>query len=126
MVQLVGLDHIQLAMPPGGEEQARQFYQRLLGLREIAKPEPLAARGGCWFEGTGIVLHLGIEPGFRPSKKAHPCFRVAELDACRHALEAAGVSTKADMSVPSARRFHATDPFGNRLEFLQDGDSFRK
>ncbi len=124
MVQLVGLDHIQLAIPPGGEDQARQFYQGLLGLREINKPEPLVARGGCWFEGTGIALHLGVEPGFRPSKKAHPCFRVADLDACRQTLEAAGVATRLDISVPSAHRFYATDPFGNRLEFLQDGDSY--
>jgi len=124
MVQLVGLDHIQLAMPPGGEGQARQFYQELLGLREIAKPEPLTARGGCWFEGENIALHMGVEPGFKPSKKAHPCFRVVDLDACRDALEAAGVATRLDISVPNARRFHATDPFGNRLEFLQDGDSY--
>ena len=124
MTHLVSLDHIQLAMPPGGEEQARQFYQELLGLREIAKPEPLVARGGCWFQGTDIALHLGVEPGFKPSKKAHPCFRVVDLEACRHALEAAGVPTTSDNSVPGARRFYATDPFGNRLEFLQDGDSF--
>lgn len=124
MSYLVGLDHIQLAMPPGGEDLARQFYEGLLGLREIAKPEPLVARGGCWFQGTGIALHFGIEPGFKPSKKAHPCFRVTNLRACRQTLEAVGMATKLDNSVPGVHRFYATDPFGNRLEFLQDGDSF--
>ena len=123
-MQLVGLDHMQLAMPAGGEPEARRFYADLLGLTEIAKPAPLAARGGCWFIGTGIQMHLGIEQPFAPARKAHPAFLVADLEECRRRLEAAGVATTPDDTVPGVRRCYAADPFGNRIEFIQDGDGF--
>lgn len=124
MIKIVGLDHIQLAMPRGQETEARRFYGGLLGLAEVAKPEPLAARGGCWFEGQGIMLHLGVEEEFAPARKAHPCFRVANLEASQEALQGAGVVVIPDESLPWTRRFFVADPFGNRLEFLQEGDSF--
>lgn len=124
MIKIVGLDHLQLAMPPGQETEARRFYSEILGLTEVAKPEPLMSRGGCWFEGEGVMLHLGVEEAFRPARKAHPCFRVADLETSRQALSTAGVAITPDESIPWARRFFATDPFGNRLEFLQEGDRF--
>jgi catechol 2,3-dioxygenase-like lactoylglutathione lyase family enzyme len=123
-MQLVGLDHIQLAMPQGGEAQARRFYADLLGLTEIAKPAPLAVRGGCWFAGSGIQVHLGVEQPFTPARKAHPAFLVADLEECRRRLEAAGVATTPDDTLPGVRRCYAADPFGNRIEFIQDGDGF--
>jgi catechol 2,3-dioxygenase-like lactoylglutathione lyase family enzyme len=124
MIEIVGLDHLQLAMPRGQEAEARRFYSELLGLTEVAKPAPLESRGGCWFEGQGVKLHLGVEEEFRPARKAHPCFRVADLERSRQALGAAGVTITPDESIPWTRRFYAADPFGNRLEFLQEGDSF--
>lgn len=120
-----GLDHLQLAMPAGEEAQARAFYGELLGLRELPKPAELAARGGCWFALGAQALHLGVETPFAPARKAHPAFRVSDLDACRQGLEAAGVQTLPDTSVASVRRFYAADPFGNRLEFMQAGDGFQ-
>jgi len=121
---IVGLDHVQLAMPPGGEEQARAFYGGLLGMAEIPKPEPLAARGGCWFEAHGVQLHLGVEEPFVPARKAHPALRVADLERLRAALQSAGVALTPDEAVPGVRRFYVTDPFGNRIECIQDGDGF--
>ena len=123
-MDLVGLDHIQLAMPAGGEAEARRFYAGLLGLAEIAKPAPLAARGGCWFEGPGIQIHMGVEQPFAPARKAHPAFLVSDLDALRRRLDAAGVATTPDDTLPGVRRCYAADPFGNRIEFIQDGDGF--
>jgi len=114
--QLVALDHIQIAIPPRGEIEARQFYGDLLGLTEVPKPAQLADRGGCWFEGSAFAVHLGVQQDYIPARKAHPAFRVADLDAFRQKLESAGV--------PHVRRFYAADPFGNRLEFIQDGDTF--
>ena len=121
---LIGLDHLQLAMPKGEEAQARAFYGTLLGLTEVAKPEPLAARGGCWFVGQGIQIHLGVEADFAPARKAHPAFLVADLEALREKLREAGVSITEDTTLPDVRRFYAADPFGNRIEFIQDGDGF--
>ena len=123
LMKILGLDHIQLAMPPGQEAQARRFYGEILSLSEIPKPAPLASRGGCWFAGSGIVVHLGVEENFTPARKAHPAFRVADLTACRQILEAAGASIIPDDILPHVRRFHTTDPFGNRIEFVQEGDT---
>lgn len=121
-MQIIGLDHIQLAMPPGAEAEARWFYGEVLGLAEVAKPEALVARGGCWFEGRQLVLHLGVEENFVPARKAHPCFRVADLAEARRTLEAAGASIVADDTLINVRRFYTADPFGNRLELIQAGD----
>jgi len=118
-LDIVGLDHVQLAMPPGGEEKARWFYAGVLGLTEVEKPESLQARGGCWFTGEGTQIHLGVQADFVPATKAHPALRVANLDEAVAALETAGVAAKPDTAVPHVRRFYAHDPFGNRLEFIQ-------
>jgi catechol 2,3-dioxygenase-like lactoylglutathione lyase family enzyme len=111
------LDHVQVAMPPGGEDAARRFYTGLLGLAEMAKPEALQASGGTWFE-PGI--HLGVEPSFRPARKAHPGLRVSDLDALAARLEASGADVEWDERWPGVRRFYTHDPFGNRLELLAD------
>lgn len=122
-MHIAGLDHVQLAMPPGKEAQARQFYGHLLGLVEVEKPEPLASRGGCWFEGPGTFVHLGVQDDFVPARKAHPAFRVVNLERLRRVLTAAGVPVRPDESLPGVRRIYASDPFGNRLEFIQEGES---
>lgn len=120
MELILGLDHVQLAMPRGAEARGRAFYGELLGLREVPKPPELAKRGGLWFElGDGRGLHLGVEEPFLPAKKAHPAFRVAALDVLAERLGAAGYPVAWDASVPEVRRFHGADPFGNRLEFQQ-------
>ena len=81
-MQITRLDHIQLAMPPGGEEAAREFYGRILKLREIEKPEQLKAKGGCWFAGDNLELHLGVQVDFVPASKAHPGLRVGRSCCC--------------------------------------------
>ncbi|MFN8474629.1 MAG: VOC family protein [Anaerolineae bacterium] len=123
-VGIVALDHMQISMPAGAENAAQDFYGALLGLTEVPKPASLAPRGGCWFVGQGVALHLGVEADFRPARKAHPAFRVADLEMSRARFEAAGVQTIPDEAVPSVRRFYVADPFGNRIEFIQDGDAF--
>jgi catechol 2,3-dioxygenase-like lactoylglutathione lyase family enzyme len=118
VVHILGVHHVQLAMPPGGEDRARAFYCDLLGLTEVPKPAELSGRGGCWFRGDGVEVHLGVERRFNPARKAHPAFLVDGLDGLRARVEAAGVRASADVPLPGFRRFHATEPFGNRLEFL--------
>ncbi len=121
-MRITGLDHVQLAMPRGAEEEARRFYAGVLGLEEEEKPEPLRAHGGAWFHGGGVYVHLGVEDDFRAAKKAHAAFLVADLEACRAELAAAGCEVAA--AEGPVARFHAFDPFGNRLEFIRDGEGF--
>jgi catechol 2,3-dioxygenase-like lactoylglutathione lyase family enzyme len=117
-VSVSGIDHIQLAMPAGGEDRARRFYGGVLGFEEVAKPAGLAARGGVWFRRGGMNLHLGIDRGFRPAQKAHPGFLSGELDRLADALGQRGNICRDHLG---RRRFYADDPFGNRLEFIESG-----
>jgi len=116
----VRLDHVQVAAPPGCEAAARAFYGGLLGLPEVAKPEPMRASGGAWFALGAQQLHVGVEASFAPAAKAHPGLSVseAELDAIAARLEAAGAPVTWDDRLPGVRRFYTADPFGNRLELL--------
>jgi catechol 2,3-dioxygenase-like lactoylglutathione lyase family enzyme len=123
-MQVLRLDHVQLAMPPGGEAEARRFYAGVLGMTEVAKPPSLAVRGGCWFEAPGTIVHIGVEAPFAPARKAHPAFLVADLDAARAALAAAGAPLVADDALADVRRCYTADPFGNRIELIQQGDGF--
>jgi len=113
------IDHVQLAMPTGGEAQARAFYGEVLGLSEVPKPATLAARGGAWFGNGTVQLHLGVESDFRPARKAHPALLVDDLDTLEAACRAAGFPPQRDHELPGYERFYVADPFGNRLEFLQ-------
>ena len=70
-MKVLGIDHVQLAIPPGGEERARWFYGQVLGLVEVPKPEALRGRGGLWFQAGPVQLHLGVEPQMRPSAKGN-------------------------------------------------------
>ena len=113
------IHHVQLACPPGSEAALREFYGGVLGLDEVPKPPVLAARGGCWFRGFGVELHLGVEEGFTPARKAHPGLLVDDLDAWAGKLEAAGYPVQRDDEFPGMHRFYSEDVHGNRLEFLQ-------
>jgi len=117
--QLVAVDHVQLAMPPGGEASARGFYQAILGLEERPKPPVLAARGGCWFSNDRVTLHLGVEDDFRPARKAHPALMVEDLDDLCGTLGSAGYDVRFDGEVPDVRRCYVDDPFGNRIELIE-------
>ena len=120
---LVSLDHVQLAMPAGGENKARGFYCLMLGLSEMEKPADLAKRGGCWFANGAITVHLGVEEGFCPAKKAHPAFRVLAIDTLAGDLHSAGHPVTWDKTIPSVRRFFTADPFGNRIEFIAEPEA---
>jgi catechol 2,3-dioxygenase-like lactoylglutathione lyase family enzyme len=114
-----GLDHVQLAIPPGGETASRRFWVDALGLVETAKPPHLAARGGCWFEGPALRLHLGIDRDFHPARKAHPALVVNGLQALRVRLAAAGFPPVDDEPLEGFDRCYVDDPFGNRIELME-------
>lgn len=108
-------------MPAGREAAARAFYGTALGLREIRKPAPLAARGGVWYAVGDQELHLGVAEDFSPAKKAHPAFRAPDVAAVAERLREAGFAVRWDSALPDRPRFFTDDPFGNRVEILQAG-----
>jgi len=114
-----GIDHVQLAMPAGREEDAREFYDRLLGIPEVPKPAELRKRGGAWFEKGEVRIHLGVDSDFRPARKAHPGLRVRDLETLVSRLCAAGCDVSEYDSLGGARRVFVADPFGNRLELIE-------
>jgi Lactoylglutathione lyase and related lyases len=117
---ILSINHVQLAMPAGEEEKAREFYINLLGFSEIQKPPELAKRGGAWFQSGSAQLHLGVEADFKPARKAHPAFLVGDLKALITKVQGAGYET--DTSQPPLdgyQRAHVYDPFGNRIELMK-------
>ncbi len=111
---------MQLAGPPGCEDDARRFFGELLGLVEIAKPPALAARGGVWFTAGAQQLHVGVEGEFAPAKKAHPALAVepAALDDLAARLAGACAPVEWDDELAPRRRFYSADPWGNRIELI--------
>jgi catechol 2,3-dioxygenase-like lactoylglutathione lyase family enzyme len=118
-MRVTRIEHVQLAMPAGGEARAREFYQVALGIPEIPKPPHLAKRGGCWFESGDLKIHLGVEAEFRPARKAHPALLVADLPALKERLRALGYVPRDDEPLEGYRRIYVDDPFGNRIELME-------
>ncbi|MCY4517851.1 MAG: VOC family protein [Acidimicrobiaceae bacterium] len=118
-MSVVGIDHVQLAMPSGREAEAQAFYEGLLGVQRVPKPPHLEVRGGCWFESDTVKIHLGVEDPFRPARKAHPALIVDGLAALVERLQAAGVTVRDDEPLEGHHRVYVDDPFGNRLELME-------
>ncbi|PLP59301.1 glyoxalase [Mesorhizobium loti] len=116
---LLAIDHVQLAMPDGREPDARAFYAGILGLIEVAKPDDLAKRGGCWFESAAVKVHLGVDPDFHAAAKAHPAFLVDDVKRLEALATKAGYRTATDVPLEGYERIHVYDPFGNRIELMQ-------
>ncbi len=121
-MQILGIDHVQLAAPPGCEEQARAFYGGALGLEELEKPVALRARGGTWFSCGAQQLHVGVADQFTPARKAHPALRVAAgaLESFADRLRLRGAEVDWDTSLDPLKRFYTHDPWGNRIELVEE------
>ncbi|HEX9463919.1 MAG TPA: VOC family protein [Alphaproteobacteria bacterium] len=118
-MSLTSVDHVQLAMPKGGEGPARDFYVGVLGLTEMPKPPDLSGRGGAWFTSGTVNVHLGVDPEFRPAVKAHPAFQVADIRGIERRARAAGYTIATGEPLPGFDRIFVYDPFGNRIELMQ-------
>lgn len=112
------LDHVQVCIPSGEEEKARQFYGGILGLEEIEKPDELKRDGGMWYSVAGIQLHISIEEPHITSKH-HPAFEVEDLDGIRSYLPQQGVRIREEVGTPGMERLSFFDPFGNRIELIE-------
>jgi catechol 2,3-dioxygenase-like lactoylglutathione lyase family enzyme len=119
VTEILGLDHVQLAMPAGQESAARAFYSGVLGLVEESKPPNLAPRGGVWFRGGNVRVHLGVDRDFHPARKAHPAILVRGLAELASRCADAGFVPVTDEPLAGFDRVYVFDPFGNRLELLE-------
>jgi len=118
---IIKVQHAQITIPKGAEDDAREFYCEFLGLKEIPKPESLRGRGGFWMELDGFQIHVGTEEDFdRKKTKAHLAYEVEDLKVCREKLENRGGKILEGVEIPNCKRFEFRDPFGNRVEFLQE------
>lgn len=117
--EILGLDHVQIAIPKGGEELSKKFFVDILSFNEIEKPENLKRKGGAWFQCGANQIHVGTTDSFIPAKKAHPAILVRNLYEFKKHLESHGLITREEDPLPDAVRFYLDDPFGNRLEFLE-------
>lgn len=118
-MRIAAIEHVQLAMPAGREQAAREFYQNLLGIPEVPKPPHLAKRGGAWFERGALKIHLGVEADFRPARKAHPALLVVGLTELVARLKAHDVPVVEDDPLEGYFRVYVADPFGNRIELME-------
>ena len=116
---IIRLDHVQLAMPAGLEAEAVSFYEGVLGIPHVPKPDHLAIRGGCWFEDGDVKVHLGVDARFVPATKAHPAFIVDDVRSLAAAVIDAGFAVNDDEPLEGFDRVYVTDPFGNRIELMQ-------
>jgi catechol 2,3-dioxygenase-like lactoylglutathione lyase family enzyme len=116
---LLGIHHVQVTVPRGELERAREFYLGFLGLAEVEKPPALRARGGFWAQVGAHQLHVNEEDERMASRRAHVAYLVDDLEAWRARVAAAGFPVKNGEDIPGHRRFELRDPFGNRVEFLQ-------
>ena len=116
---IYGWHHLQIAIPPGSEAAAREFYRDVLGLCEVPVPANVAHLAAAWFERDDFRVHLGVDPNFRPAKKGHPAFLVRGLESIVERLQRAGIPIVQADVVPGYRRCHIFDPFGNRIELIE-------
>lgn len=117
---LINIHHIQITIPVGEEESARDFYCGILKLEEIPKPQNLYGRGGLWLVLGNQQIHIGTESDFgRIKTKAHIAYQVNDLIYWREKLSSVNIECKDGIPIKGMLRFEFRDPFDNRIELLE-------
>jgi len=117
---IIGIDHIQIAVPKALEPECLSFYRTVLTLTEVEKPEKLKARGGAWFQISPTTqMHIGIDPEPSPKSKRHICFLVGDLAAAKTTVQSRNVPIEDEGTAEGLTRFFIRDPAGNRIEIGQ-------
>ena len=126
------VDHLNVQVPPEKEEEGIRFYNDILGLKRLKKPDSLGPAGAhfCICEDPWYELHLGVACGVTQADvnknlRNHLGFQVDDLAAARRTFEAAGIEIdEAGPAYSEERDFHQErffifDPGGNRIEILE-------
>lgn len=116
---ILGIDHVQIAVPKALEDRCLAFYREVLRLPELEKPEHLKVRGGAWFQAGPTQMHIGIDPDASPKSKRHICFLVGDLAGAKAEILSRGVTIEEEGQAEGLRRFFVRDPAGNRIEIGQ-------
>ncbi|ERN54441.1 VOC family protein [Alkalihalophilus marmarensis] len=118
---ILGVDHVQITIPKGAEAEGKSFYCDILGLKEVEKPDSLKGRGGFWLEAGSLQVHVGTEEGFdRLLTKAHVAYHVEDISFWRDRLSENKIEILDSVPIPGFERFEFRDPFGNRVEMIQE------
>ena len=120
-IGIVGVSHVNVTVPADLETAAKHFYQDLLGLAEIPKPQGTRQSMGAWYQLGGLQLHLSIEDDVHnEASDRHVCYQVADVAAASREFRNAEVEILPDSRpVPGQSRFFVRDPGGNLIEITQ-------
>ena len=123
-IGIVGLSHVNVTVPAALEADAKKFYESVVGLAPIPKPEGTRQNMGAWYQLGDLQLHLSVEDDVKNEvSDRHVCYRVLDIDAASHQFRNAGVEIIADgRPVRGQSRFFVRDPGGNLLEITQKTD----
>ncbi|MCZ6638114.1 MAG: VOC family protein [Alphaproteobacteria bacterium] len=132
MTRLRRVDHLNVQVPPEKEDEAIHFYEEILGLKRLKKPDSLGPAGAhfCISEDPWYELHVGVArdtsmADVNKNLRNHLGFQVDDLETARKDFEAAGIEIDdATAAYSESRDFHQErffirDPGGNRLEILE-------
>lgn len=98
--------------------RSRDFYGRVLGLKEIPAPKEFDFVA-LWYDLGGTYLHLLLKPQPDTISPRHFCLLTPDAAAARRELTRLGVPIEETVKIAAAVRFFVRDPDGNRVEILQ-------
>jgi catechol 2,3-dioxygenase-like lactoylglutathione lyase family enzyme len=118
-LSIIGIDHVQIAVPKALEAACLAFYRGVFGFPEIPKPEELRGRGGAWFQVGRLQMHIGVDPEASPRSKRHICFLVTDIAAAKAEVARRGLAVEEESVAEGLSRIFIRDPAGNRIEIGQ-------
>jgi catechol 2,3-dioxygenase-like lactoylglutathione lyase family enzyme len=111
-----GIDHVDITAPKDLEADVLAWYESVLGLERVAKPNDTPAKGG-WFLIGELQLHV-TRAEHNPHPRAHFGIEVDDYEAVVQRLREVGCHIEQAHPIVGLHRFYTRDPAGNRIEIL--------
>ena len=111
------IEHV--AVTVADVRRARAFYEGVLGLREVPRPESFDFPG-AWYRLGNLDLHVIGRDQTDPPSRRHFALWVQDIRATADALKNAGcpVLWEHKYKIRDIDRFFTEDPDGNRIEVM--------